>query len=206
MIDGVDTSRLKLVDGPERPTPSGGELPAHPEILPAEATDRHGPLSSPVTPLAGAVQYGLRALLEAPGAEWVIAFSGAGEPSSGRADPLVAAADRGAAPPHGRSEQPAPVPPVTVADIEPEGAAFITRFLPFDTAHLQQEVREFLNDLGTALEVVPERLFPGVWEAVAVLATGTGAVLVIERWRARSARPRQAVEPTALTVEEPGAV
>src|SRR5262249_2247987 len=80
-IDGVDTSRLKLVDGPERPAPSGAEPPTPPEAPPAETSDRHGPLSAPVTPLAGAVQFGLRAVLEVPGAEWLIAFSGAKEPS-----------------------------------------------------------------------------------------------------------------------------
>jgi hypothetical protein len=195
-IAGPDLGRWLLRDSPEHL----GETFGHPEAgtLPG----------SPV---------GWRVAHESPGESRAVALSGEGEPASG---PYVtaAAANRDSDSATVRSEQPASAPPTPSDSEQPsdvewpagrEAAEFVTRFLPFDPASLQQEVSGFLDGLGSAIQVVPEQLFPDAWRYVAAFVTGAGAVVAVGKWRSRTTRTRtqparQTVGSTVLAAEEAG--
>lgn len=170
--------------------------------------DREGPLSWP--PSADVSPIGWRIVLEVPIAKWAITLPGEDDSPNGLRVP-AATPDQSSSSATGRAEPAASAPPLSAPDTEradPKAEEFITRFLPFDTASLREDVNEFLSDLESVVEVVPERPFPGFWESAAVITAGTGVVLVVGKWRACSARTRLRhawqAGSTALTTEKPG--
>jgi hypothetical protein len=204
-VNGAGPDRLDHI---VRPIPEAG---AQTGVTP----DRPVPLTWFVTPPADYSQVAWRLAPEAPGERLALTGPGTDEPASGLPGPAVAAPDRLTASPPGRPEQPAPVSPApapgTEPTADPEAAPFVTRFLPFDTAGLRDEVNAFLSELETVIQVVPDQLLPGAWESVAVIMAGAGAVVVIGKWRAGSARARQrralpATSSPTLAAVEPGEV
>jgi|GEM_PF-5076173 len=169
--------------------------------------DREWPLSPP--PSADISPVGWRAVFEVPSGKWAITLPGQDELAIEAPVPPVAS-NRNSTPAPGQPESPAPTIPLTTPNTEPVSREvdLITRFLPFDTAGLQEDVSDFLSDLESVVQVIPERSFPGVWESAAVITAGTGAVLAVGKWRACSTRTRlrqagQGVDSAALTTKEP---
>jgi hypothetical protein len=209
MIAGQDAVQLELPDSPEHSDQHVVAPPPTASSPPDPAPDRRVPFSQPppVVPQLPEVQ----------GERWVVAFSDRGEPSSRLPDPSVTPSDSLAptvAPEPRAAAGAAPAAPTTVVPVDTEkadaldGAGIITRFIPFDTADLQQEVNNFLSALEPALPAVPEQLLPGEWGLGAAFVTGAGVILVVTKWRARVARdaptapPRQR-SPGALPGGEP---
>jgi hypothetical protein len=106
--------------------------------------------------------------------------------------PASAPSDASPAPATGASDQQVTAGPgsdnsSTSGTEQSEGddtAGIIDHFLPFDTAGLQEEVRNFLGALEPMFRAVPDQLIPYEWELLAALAAGAGTALTVKRWRA----------------------